>query len=52
MVLIVMLGGGLKQYLAKQKEQGEKEKTEKAQKTIQAAGEVSKKELESYKDKD
>jgi len=47
-MLIMALSGGLKEYLNKQKEAAEKEKTDKARKIIQTHGRVSEKELKSY----
>jgi hypothetical protein len=50
MFLIGALSGQLKAYLKKQKEQAEKDKTERAQKIIQTQGKIAEKELESYND--
>jgi len=50
LILLSNFSGGLKEYLKKQKEDTEKEKTERAQKIIQTHGKVSKEELESYRD--
>jgi ABC-type multidrug transport system fused ATPase/permease subunit len=46
MFLIIHFSGGLKAYSQKQKEQAEKEKTERAQKIIQTKGEIVEEELE------
>jgi len=49
MFLVVKFGGTFKAYLEKQKENSEKDKTEKANKIIQTRGEIAKKELDTMK---